>query len=88
MLRCGGDELPPGKGPEDDCRRLCNELMRVMLAQQLFTFVMAEPVQKPNGEMLPVAGTNNEAERTLRAPDQARVTGRFASIFPPLRSRA
>lgn len=69
-------ELPPGEGPEDDYRRLCNELMRVMLAQQLFTFVTAEPVAKPNGETLVVSGTNNEAERTLRSPAQARDTGR------------
>ena len=69
-------ELPPGEGPEDDYRRLCNELMRVMLAEQLFTFVTAEPVEKPNGEMLVVSGTNNEAERTLRSPAQARDTGR------------
>jgi len=69
-------ELPPGEGPEDDYRRLCNELMRVMLAQQLFTFVTAEPVEKPNGETLVVSGTNNEAERTLRSPAQARDTGR------------
>ena len=64
-------ELPPGEGPEDDYRRLCNELMRVMLAEQLFTFVTAEPVEKPNGETLVVSGTNNEAERTLRSPAQA-----------------
>jgi hypothetical protein len=69
-------ELPPGEGPEDDYRRLCNELMRVMLAEQLFTFVTAEPVEKPNGETLIVSGTNNEAERTLRSPAQARDTGR------------
>lgn len=69
-------ELPPGEGPEDDYRRLCNELMRVMLAQQLFTFVTAEAVEKPNGETLPAPGTNNEAERTLRSPAQARITGR------------
>ena len=69
-------ELPPGEGPQDDYRRLCNELMRVMLAKQLFTFVTAEPVGKPNGETLAVSGTNNEAERTLRSPAQARDTGR------------
>jgi hypothetical protein len=69
-------ELPPSEGPEDDYRRLCNELMRVMLAKQLFTFVTAEPVEKPNGETLAVSGTNNEAERTLRSPAQARDTGR------------
>ena len=69
-------ELPPGEGPEDDYRLLCNELMRVLLARQLFTFVTAEPVEKPNGETLRVSGTNNEAERTLRSPAQARDTGR------------
>jgi transposase len=69
-------ELPPREGPEDDYRRLCNELMRVMLAEQLFTFVTAEPVVKPNGEPLVVSGTNNEAERTLRSSAQARNTGR------------
>jgi hypothetical protein len=57
-------------------RHLCNELMRVMLAEQLFTFVTAEPVEKPNGEILIVSGTNNEAERTLRSAAQARGTGR------------
>ncbi len=69
-------ELPPGEGPEDDYRRLCNELMRLMLAKQLFTFVTAAPLQKPNGETMAVSGTNNEAERTLRSPAQARDTGR------------
>ena len=69
-------ELPPGEGPEDDYRRLCNELMRVLLAEQLFTFVTAEPVEKPNGETVVAPGTNNEAERTLRSPAQARNTGR------------
>ncbi len=70
-------ELPPGEGPQDDCRRLCNELMRVMLAEQLFTFVTAEPVEKPNGETLVVSGTNNEAERIIRCPAQAQDTGRI-----------
>jgi hypothetical protein len=69
-------ELPRGEGPEDEYRRLCNELMRLMLAEQLFTFVMASPVSKPNGETMAVSGTNNEAERTLRRPAQARDTGR------------
>jgi hypothetical protein len=50
--------------------------MRLMLAGQLFTFVKAEPVEKPNGETLAVSGTNNEAEGTLRSPAQARDTGR------------
>ena len=78
-------ELPPGEGPEDDYRRLCNELMRVMLAEQLFTFVTAEPVEKPNGETVAVSGTNNEAERTLRSPAQARNTGRTNKTMPGAR---
>jgi transposase len=69
-------ELPPSEGPEDDYRRLCNELMRVLLEEQLFTFVTAAPVEKPNGETMVVSGTNNEAERTLRSAAQARDTGR------------
>jgi transposase len=78
-------DLPAGEGPEDDYRRLCNELMRVMLAEQLFTFVTAEPVKKPNGETLVVSGTNNEAERTLRSPAQARDTGRTNKTLPGAR---
>jgi transposase len=78
-------ELPPGEGPADDYRRLCNELMRVMLARQLFTFVTAAPVEKPNGETLVVSGTNNEAERTLRSPAQARSTGRTNKTVPGAR---
>ena len=50
--------------------------MRLMLEQQLFTFVTAAPVEQPNGESLPVSGTNNESERTLRSAAQARDTGR------------
>ncbi len=46
------------------------------MAEQLFTFVTAEAVEKPNSETLVVSGTNNEAERTLRSPAQARDTGR------------
>ena len=59
------EELPPGEGPEDDYRRLCNELMRVMLAEQLFTFVTAEPVEKPNGEI--AGGVGNEQRSRTHA---------------------
>jgi hypothetical protein len=70
-------ELPPLEdGPEDDYRLLINEVMRLALAQQLFTFVTAEPTTQPNGVSQPVAGTNNEAERTLRGQAEARKTGR------------
>jgi hypothetical protein len=70
-------ELPPlQESPENDYRLLCNEVMRLMLDQQLFTFVMAEPAPAPNGHSAPVSGTNNEAERTLRGSAEARKTGR------------
>jgi|tagenome__1003787_1003787.scaffolds.fasta_scaffold20843679_1 transposase len=69
-------ELPPLEGLANDYRLLVNELMRLLLAEELFTFVTAKPVEQPNGEMQAVGGTNNEAERTLRNPAQARKTGR------------
>jgi transposase len=70
-------ELPPLQdGPENDYRLLVNEVMRLMCANQLFTFVTAEPATKPNGQSEPVAGTNNESERTLRNPARARDAGR------------
>ena len=69
-------ELPPSQGPLNDYRLLVNEVMRLMLAQQLFSFVLAKPATQPNGETRPVSGTNNEAERTLRGAAAARKTGR------------
>jgi transposase len=69
-------ELPPLEGPDNDYRLLANEIMRLMLAQELFTFVTAKSVKQPNGETQQVGATNNEAERTLRSPAQARKTGR------------
>jgi len=74
-------ELPKTSGTDDDFRLLCNELMKLMLAQELFTFVTASPVTKPNGETQAVAGTNNEAERTLRSPAQCRDTGRTSKTL-------
>jgi hypothetical protein len=76
---CGamwGADLPPLEGPDDDYRRLANEIMRLMLAQELFVFVTAKLAKQPNGETQPVGATNNEAERTLRKPAEARKTGR------------
>ena len=69
-------ELPKLAGAEDDYRLLCNELMRLMLNQQLFTFVTVPAVETPSGVAHPVNGTNNEAERTLRTPAGCRDTGR------------
>lgn len=69
-------DLPKQDGPDDDWRRLVNELMRLMLARELFTFVTAPPITPPHGPPQLVAGTNNEAERTLRSAALARKTGR------------
>jgi hypothetical protein len=69
-------ELPSLEGADDSYRLLCNEVMRLMLAQQLFTFVTAAPVATPCGETRVVPGTNNEAEQALRNPALARATGR------------
>jgi transposase len=69
-------DLPPMEGLENDYRLLVNELMRLMVRNELFTFVTAKPTTQPNGTTKPVDGTNNEAERTLRGAAQARVTGR------------
>ena len=74
-------ELPPLEGLDDDYRLLVNEVMRLMLAQELFTFVTAKPAKQPNGETQTVGATNNEAERTLRSPAQARKTGRTNKTF-------
>ena len=65
-----------GQETLDDYRKLNNELMRLMVDQQLFTFVTAGSATQPNGETLAVSGTNNEAERTLRNAANARKTGR------------
>jgi hypothetical protein len=69
-------ELPSLEGPDDNYRLLCNELMRLLLAEQLFTFVTAAAVETPSGQTHSVPGTNNEAEQSLRNPATARDTGR------------
>jgi transposase len=53
-------------GDEDDYRKLCNELMRLMLSEELFVFVYREGVD----------GNNNASERELRDDAMARKTGR------------
>ena len=60
---------------------ISDDLMRLMLARELFTFVTAPPVTMPNGKATPVAGTNNEAERTLRSAATARKTGRTSKTL-------
>ena len=59
------ETLTPGE-TENAYRCLAHELMRLMLAQELFTFVLEAEVD----------GTNNEAERELRPAALARKTGR------------
>jgi transposase len=80
-------ELPPLEGPDNDYRLLCNEVTRLLLADELFTFVTAAPVTTPAGQTVPVAGTNNEAERTLRNPATARDTGRTNKTLAGARRR-
>jgi transposase len=71
----------PPPGPAKDYHLLVQELMRLAVNEQLFTFVTAPPVTQPNGELKPLDGTNNEAERTLRGVAQARVTGRTSKTL-------
>ena len=80
-------ELPPSSGPADDYRLLVNEVMRLMLGREMFTFVTAAPVETPCGQTAPVAGTNNEAERTLRSAAEARKTGRTSKTLQGARRR-
>ena len=68
-------------GLAKDYRLLIHELMRLMMDDELFTFVTAPPIQHVDGTTEPVAGTNNEAERTLRGAAQARATGRTSKTM-------
>lgn len=60
------DDSTDGDEVENDYRRLCNEIMRLMLAKELFTFVTHADVD----------GNNNASERQLRDDATARKTGR------------
>jgi len=55
---------------------LAEELVRLALRDELFSFVLSEAVEQPNGKSVPLGGTNNEGERTLRDAATARKTGR------------
>ncbi len=62
-----GEEAPPGTAPhERDFINLVNELIRLLLAEELFTFVLVPEVEP----------TNNSSERRLRNPAQERKAGR------------
>lgn len=60
------DEDKDCQGDENDYRKLCNELMRLMLGEELFVFMYREGVD----------GNNNASERELRDDAMARKTGR------------
>jgi hypothetical protein len=81
---CVANWLPdqtPSNGLANDYRLLVNEVLRLLLSQELLTFVTATPTEQPNGTTKPVDGTNNEAERTLRGAAQARLTGRTSKTI-------
>jgi transposase len=74
-------DRPMSHGLEKDYRLLVDEVLRLLVRQELLTFVTAQPTEQPNGTTKPVDGTNNEAERTLRAVAQARLTGRTSKTL-------
>jgi transposase len=74
-------DRPMSHGLEKDYRLLVDEVLRLLVRQELLTFVTAEPTEQPNGTTKPVDGTNNEAERTLRGVAQARLTGRTSKTL-------
>ena len=81
-------DLPPlEREAANGYRLLCNELMKLMLAQQLFVFLTAAAVEDPQGNPQSVAGTNNEAERALRGAAQDRKTGRTSKTTRGARRR-
>jgi transposase len=55
---------------------LAEELVRLALRDELFTFLHCDAGEQPNGLKPVLDGTNNEAERKLRGESQARATGR------------
>jgi hypothetical protein len=72
------DEDTDCQGDEDDYRKLCNELMRLMLAEELFLFVYCDGVE----------GNNNASERELREDALARRTGRTSKTAKGAKRRS
>jgi transposase len=71
------DDRPPATEAEADYLRLVKELLRLLEAEELFTFVIYPEV----------AGTNNEAERGLRDSAQDRAIGRTSKTIRGARRR-
>jgi hypothetical protein len=74
-------EQAAAKGLEHSWWLLAEELVRLAVDDELFTFLHSSPATQPNGVQPELAGTNNEAERTLRGAAQARDTGRTSKTL-------
>lgn len=72
------DETEPSTDHKRDFRSLVHELLRLMEADELFTFVTHEDVP----------GTNNEAERALRDTAADRKTARTSKTLRGARRRS
>jgi transposase len=82
-------ELPPCEGPDNDYRLLTNEVMRLMLAQELFTFLTAKPVEQPNGQTQTVgARTTKPNERFVRRHSPARRAAPARRFMVPVDKRS
>lgn len=69
------------KGLAHEWWLLAEELVRLGLKDELFTFVLTEAPTQPNGIQPALDGTNNEAERELRGAAQARAMGRTSKTL-------
>ena len=78
-------EQAAATGLAHDWWLLAEELVRLALKDELFTFIRSEPPTQPNGAQTQLNGTNNEAERTLRGAAQSRATGRTSKTLPGAR---
>lgn len=72
------EESTNGGELENDYRRLCNEIMQLMLGRELFVFVTTAGVD----------GTNNVSERQLRPDATARNTGRTSKTAQGAKRRS
>lgn len=68
------DTTPPENNVERDFHNLAYELVRLMGAEELFTFVRVPDVP----------GTDNESERTLRNTARNRRTDQTSAAFAEL----
>ncbi len=72
------DDSTAGDEVENDYRRLCNELTRLVLIEELFVFVTEAEVD----------GNNNASERQLREDALARKTGRTSKTAAEAKRRS